>query len=159
MPDLEPPESLELELAGALVGLGSFLDSVFFSPAASDFPSVLVSVDATLSPAGLSPGVAVGGLARLSVTYQPEPLKMIPTGCITRRTVPPQVGQTEIGSSVIFWRTSKRFLHEVHSYSYSGIVSLFPPGNSRQRGKFSGSSQVIVSSELLYSCSMAAKLT
>ena len=38
-------------------------------------------------------------LFRLSVTYQPEPLKMIPTGWNTRLVGPPQVGQTLIGSS------------------------------------------------------------
>jgi hypothetical protein len=39
---------------------------------------------------------------RLSVTYQPEPLKIMPTGWMTRRHAPPQVGQTLIGSSVTF---------------------------------------------------------
>lgn len=34
----------------------------------------------------LSPGKAVEDFVRLSVQYQPEPLKTIPTGCSTRRT-------------------------------------------------------------------------
>lgn len=44
---------------------------------------------------------------RLSVTYQPEPLKMMPAGYKTRLVGPPQVGQTVIGSSTMRWRTSK----------------------------------------------------
>jgi hypothetical protein len=58
----------------------------------------------------------VSGL-RLSVTYQPEPLKMIPTGWNTRRTDPPHSGQVVSGASAKLWRASKRFLHFAHSYS------------------------------------------
>lgn len=41
---------------------------------------------------------------RLSVMYQPDPLKMIPAGKSTRLVVPPHVGHTVIGSSVMRWR-------------------------------------------------------
>lgn len=56
-------------------------------------------------------------LFRLSVTYQPDPLKMIPTGWNTRLVEPPQVGQTLIGSSSTRWRISNRFEQLWHSYS------------------------------------------
>ena len=52
-----------------------------------------------------------------SVTYQPEPLKMIPAGKRTRRNSPPQVGQTLSGSSLNFCLRSTRDLHPRHSYS------------------------------------------
>lgn len=52
-----------------------------------------------------------------SVTYQPEPLKMIPAGYSTRRTSAPQDGQTFSGSSLNFCRRSTRDWHPRHSYS------------------------------------------
>ena len=36
---------------------------------------------------------------RLSVAYQPEPLKITPAGYSTRRTLAPHLGQSLIGSS------------------------------------------------------------
>ena len=51
-------------------------------------------------------GVVV--LARLSLTYHPDPLKITPDGYTTRRTLAPQAGQSRIGSSEKLWRTSKR---------------------------------------------------
>ena len=52
-----------------------------------------------------------------SVTYQPEPLKMIPAGWSRRRISPPQDGQTFSGSSLNFCRRSTRDWHPRHSYS------------------------------------------
>jgi hypothetical protein len=56
-------------------------------------------------------------LLRLSVTYQPEPLKMTPTGCNTRRVSPPQFGHTRMGSSLNDCSLSNRWRHVPHSYS------------------------------------------
>ena len=59
---------------------------------------------------------------RLSVMYQPEPLKIMPTGCKTRRTgPPPQFSHTVSGSEVMDWSFSKRFWQFLHSYSYIGM--------------------------------------
>lgn len=44
--------------------------------------------------------------SRLSFTYQPEPLKTMPTGCTTRRIAPLHSGQTVSGSSANFWKKS-----------------------------------------------------
>ena len=52
-----------------------------------------------------------------SVTYQPEPLKMMPAGWSRRRISPPQDGQTFNGSSLNFCRRSTRDRHPRHSYS------------------------------------------
>ena len=57
------------------------------------------------------------GLGLESVTYQPEPLKMMPAGWSSRRTEPPQDGQILSGSSLKRWRNSTRLLHPRHSYS------------------------------------------
>src|SRR4051812_37943559 len=65
---------------------------------------------------------------RLSVMYHPEPLKITPTGCITRRIGPlPQLRHSVKGSAVIDCIFSKRVLQFLHSYSYIGIFpySLF----------------------------------
>lgn len=73
-----------------------------------------------LSLFSLLPGVvlvAAGVFLRLSVMYQPEPLKITPTGCSTRRVSPPQLGQTRIGSSLIDCNFSKRWRQARHSYS------------------------------------------
>jgi hypothetical protein len=53
---------------------------------------------------------------RLSVMYQPEPLKMIGGGLTTRRTACPVSGQTASASSWNPWRTSKR-VPSARSYS------------------------------------------
>jgi hypothetical protein len=61
-------------------------------------------LSAALPPAG-SLALAEGLLdslevdLRLSVMYQPEPLKTIPAGKSTRRTLPPQRGHSVIGAS------------------------------------------------------------
>jgi hypothetical protein len=59
---------------------------------------------------------------RLSVLYQPEPLKMTPAGYSTRRTVAPHWRQSVIGASLKLWRTSNRCPHELQAYSYVGIA-------------------------------------
>jgi hypothetical protein len=52
-----------------------------------------------------------------SVTYQPDPLKMIPAGWSRRRMSPPHDGQTLSGSSPNFWRRSTLDQQPRHSYS------------------------------------------
>jgi hypothetical protein len=81
--------------------------------------AAFVSVDVSLAPVdSFVSGVVVAETPfRLSVMYQPEPLKIIPTGWMTRRQGPPQLGQTCTGSSVTFWRRSNRFPQDPHSYS------------------------------------------
>ena len=54
---------------------------------------------------------------RLSVLYQPDPFRITPTGKISRRVWPPQVGHTRTGSSVTLCRRSKRPPQPPHSYS------------------------------------------
>ena len=68
-------------------------------------------------PESLVEGAEAVSDLRLSVIYQPEPLKTIPGGKSTRLVTPPQEGQTVIGSSLTRWRTSNRFRQSVHSYS------------------------------------------
>src|SRR5205814_9646674 len=104
-----PPSELALGVAGAgfaldvsVVGLSVLLFSV------AGLSALLFSVPA---------GVVADSPLRLSVLYHPEPLKMIPTGWKTRRVVPPQLGQTKIGSSTTRCRISKRCRHLLHSYS------------------------------------------
>src|SRR5437899_43823 len=96
-----------LDWAASVVG--------FSAPLFSDVP---VSDEPFSAPLfSVLPVVGADSLLRLSVLYQPEPLKMIPTGWKSRRVVPPQVGQTEIGSSTTRCRISKRVRQSVHSYS------------------------------------------
>jgi hypothetical protein len=76
-----------------------------------------VDVSAALVESFVSGAVVAEPPLRLSVMYQPEPLKIIPTGWMTLRQGPPQLGQACTGSSVTFWRRSKRFLQDPHSYS------------------------------------------
>jgi hypothetical protein len=56
-----------------------------------------------------------------------EPLKMMPTGWITRCTGPPHSGQFLRGSSLKCCMRSKRMAHDSHSYSYKGIAVTRPP--------------------------------
>ena len=100
--DLLPVSELDPDDVEGLVDGVSFL----FSDLVSDLVVSLVEdvVDAASD-------------LRLSVMYQPDPLKMIPAGKSTRLVAPPHAGHTVIGSSVIRWRTSKRFRQDVHSYS------------------------------------------
>lgn len=54
---------------------------------------------------------------RLSVAYQPDPLKMTPAGYSTRRTLAPHWGQSVSGLSLKLWRTSKRWPQVEQAYS------------------------------------------
>ena len=86
---LSPFESLLDSLFESL--LDSLLDSLELSFFASDLPSLLDSVPSPLLSLLLSPllSLLLGLLSpvpalsvlRLSVIYQPDPLKMIPAGC------------------------------------------------------------------------------
>jgi hypothetical protein len=59
---------------------------------------------------------------RLSVMYQPEPLKITPTGWSTRLTgPPPQFRHSVSGSAVMDCIFSKRVWQFLHSYSYIGM--------------------------------------
>jgi hypothetical protein len=60
------------------------------------------------------------GVGRLSVTYQPLPLKTIPTGCSTRRSAPPQPSWLVRGESEKLCLTSMRPWQLAQAYSYSG---------------------------------------
>ena len=51
--------------------------------------------------------------ARESVTYQPLPLKTMPTGWNTLRRLPPHCSQVVRGGSEKLWRLSMRSLHDV----------------------------------------------
>jgi hypothetical protein len=78
---------VELGLVDGVAAAGSFLavsEAVLLASFFGD-PSVDDSVD-----------------FRLSVMYQPDPLKTTPTFWITRWTAPPHDGQTESGSSLNF---------------------------------------------------------
>jgi hypothetical protein len=62
-------------------------------------------------------------LPRLSVIYQPEPLKTIPAGWMTRRTLPswPQ-GHAVRGSSLKLWNFSNCLPQVSQAYTYVGIA-------------------------------------
>jgi hypothetical protein len=51
---------------------------------------------------------------RESVTYQPEPLKTMPTGWMTLRRLPPHASHTVSGASEKLCRLSVIALHDVH---------------------------------------------
>lgn len=68
-------------------------------------PDVLLVACSLLLAASSEPTVALL-LLRLSVMYQPEPLKTMPTGWKTRRTAPAQDGQVRSGSSLKDWNCS-----------------------------------------------------
>jgi hypothetical protein len=99
------PESLELELLSDLL---------------SAFVSVFESEDAE-ELAGELELLSDDEPVRLSVMYQPEPLKTTPAGKSTLRTEPPHSGHSLTGGSANFWKRSKCFLHAKHSYSYVGM--------------------------------------
>ena len=63
--------------------------------------------------ADLEPPLAEAVEARESVMYQPLPLKTIPTGWITLRSVPPHCSQVVRGGSVKLWRFSIMSLQAV----------------------------------------------
>lgn len=75
-----------LSAAGAAVEV-SGLDEPLLAPVAEVFDSVDVLEEV---------------LPRLSVMYHPDPLKITPLACSTRRTEPVQVGHVVIGSSEKF---------------------------------------------------------
>jgi hypothetical protein len=70
-----------------------------------------------LLPVPLLASVGLESGRRLSVRYQPEPLKITPTGWITLRVCPPQVGHSRTGSSAMRWRRSNLRRQALHSYS------------------------------------------
>ena len=95
--------------AGALLSVAEGLASSLF---------VVVSLVVLLG------GVEALSDFRLSVMYQPLPLKMTPTGWNTRRTGPfPHTSHSVSGSAVKGCTLSKREPHDLHSYSYTGIFS------------------------------------
>jgi hypothetical protein len=105
-----PPEGSQAVVeALALLLLVWLVDSLL--PAVSPLVDSLLLAESVLlaeSPlAGLSVFVLVSSLPtvalldfRLSVIYQPEPLKTMPTGWKTRRTAPAHEGQVRSGSSL-----------------------------------------------------------
>lgn len=67
---------------------------------------------------------------RLSVMYQPLPLKITPTGCSTRRMGPcPQRAHSVSGSAVTGCIFSNRCPQFLHAYSYTGILFYCAPSN------------------------------
>lgn len=85
----------------------SFVATAAFFALESDVVGLLSLVADVLSPALFSDAseddFEVDFLAsRLSLTYQPEPLNTIPTGCGTRRIGPPHSGHSVKGSSANF---------------------------------------------------------
>ena len=68
------------------------LDQVDVLVVGSDVCGVVAVVDDSV-------GALEAGFARLSVAYHPEPLKITPLACSTRRTEPVHRGQVVIGSS------------------------------------------------------------
>jgi len=82
-------------------------------------PEVLEVLEAPLEVEELLELDSAGsdGLGLESVTYQPEPLKMMPAGYSSRRMSPPQEGQILSGSSWKCCRRSTRDWHPRHSYS------------------------------------------
>src|SRR6185436_14675714 len=99
---------------------------LFVSPAASLFAGaslvaglLLVSVFSVLSPLAPASSAATVALLdlRLSVIYQPEPLKTMPTGWKTRRTAPAQAGHVRSGSSLKDWNCSNCAPHASQEYT------------------------------------------
>lgn len=89
----------------------SFVATAGFFSLESDVAGLLSLVAGELSPELFSDpseeDLAGDFLAsRLSLTYQPEPLKTMPTGCGTRRIGPPHSGHSVKGSSANFWKKS-----------------------------------------------------
>jgi hypothetical protein len=82
-----------------VVGAGGEDD--FSPPSPPDFVADDSEVFSDVVLAGVSLVPVVVSLFRLSVMYQPDPLKTIPTGWNTFRHGPPHVGQVRIGSSSI----------------------------------------------------------
>ena len=85
------------------------------------FDSELPEPDSLLSPDDLPVDELLALFAaaveeRESVTYQPLPLKTMPTGWMTLRSVPPQCSQVVSGGSEKLCRFSVISLHAVQEY-------------------------------------------
>ncbi|NOK58271.1 MAG: hypothetical protein GFH27_549279n77 [Chloroflexi bacterium AL-W] len=104
-----------VEAAGALVLelLVSVVVVVAVSLLVVFFESSVLFVSLVLVEVLLADGVLLS--LRLSVIYQPEPLKTIPTGWKTRRTDPEHAGQVCKGASLNDWNCSNCAPHESHA--------------------------------------------
>jgi hypothetical protein len=89
----------------ALLLLAS-LDDVLLAAESALVVSLFVSVLASALAAESSLVTLALLLLRLSVIYQPEPLKTMPTGWNTRRTAPAHLGHVRSGSSLKDWNCS-----------------------------------------------------
>src|SRR5262245_49648024 len=96
-----PPEQ-RYSVAGVLALL--LLVSLAASLLADDSLVVVVFVSLLALESSLATAALVA--LRLSVIYQPEPLKTMPTGWKTRRTAPVQAGHVRSGSSLKDWNCS-----------------------------------------------------
>jgi hypothetical protein len=115
-----PPVILRFQLSDQddFAALAAALLSLFVAAFVSGFVSVLAPDESLLSPLlAVVDVVSLGAGFRLSVTYQPEPLKTMPAGNNTRRTGPPHSGQSVSAGSENRCDRSIRFLQAEHSYS------------------------------------------
>ena len=110
LPDVEEDEEDELSFDVELLLLLSFDVeplSFDFEPLSFDSDDVEGEEEELLDP-------VVDELdARESVMYQPLPLKTMPTGWMTLRSVPPHCSQVVSGGSVKLWRFSITSLQAV----------------------------------------------
>ena len=128
-PDELPLDDPDFEDSAEIVLLSEDFGESLFAPDATAesalfFAFATAGVDSDFSPEVVdSPDdPSDGGAGRLSVMYQPEPLKTIAGGCRTRRVSPPHVGHTLIASSLKLCFLSKCTRQARHSYSYVGII-------------------------------------